>query len=65
MYEEKTNIIKCPSCGKPCEQKVSGDLDSGWSGGIWGEGTYSRGVITVGYDCPHCGDADADVIIND
>jgi len=62
---EKKYIDKCPNCKKDIEFIASGDLDSGWSGGIWGKGEYSTGIITVGYDCPYCKDADADVIVND
>jgi predicted RNA-binding Zn-ribbon protein involved in translation (DUF1610 family) len=61
MYEEKRSIIICPSCGKTCYQVVSGDLDSGWQE----DGSYETGVVTVGYDCPYCGDADADVFVHD
>jgi len=62
---EKKYIDKCPNCKKDIEFVVSGDLDSGWSSGIHGEGSYSRGVMIVGYDCSYCKDADADVIVND
>ena len=65
MEGKKINQINCPKCGKVINQVIEGDLDSGWSGGKWGEGTYSEGVITVSYDCPYCKDVDADVIVND
>ena len=61
MYDMRTNIIKCPNCGKSIENHVEGDLDSGWQQ----DGSYEMGVITIGYECPYCGDADADVFIHD
>jgi len=63
--ETKIETGVCPKCGGAALIRHIGDLHSGWSGGKWGEGSYTRGVISHSIICSNCGYEDSDEEIND
>ena len=63
--EEITKSMKCPQCEKEGILTISGDLQSGWSGKSWGDGTFRQGIKSYEFKCPHCNHSDYEEEIHD